>query len=237
MPEPSAKRQRPALKRRTTMVPFRRRTYNTLPRPLWPVPAAGDGIHTFTRTYRGLNSFVPTTAVTDNGGVQSAYAMTFQISDVPNWQEYSSLFDMYRICKAEIVFEPRYTSNTDATSDNHLALLGWFVDHNGIDMTNFSGQENPWLEHEGYRQVLFDKETRISLTPRVSQMLYKSSIATGYQTQDMAGKSAWVQFTNGETIPHYGLYVRAYIPQAGTSVPYNVCNYYVRLTFQCRGSR
>lgn len=237
MSEPAAKRQRPAVKRRTTMVPKRRVVYNTVPRPLWPVPASGDGIHTFSRTFRGLNSLIPTTLCADNGGYQAAYAMTFQMSDLPNYAEYSALFDMYRILKAELVFEPRYTSNVDGTSDNHLAYLGWFVDHNGVDMTGFSGNENPWLEHEGYRQVLFDKETRMSLTPRVSQSVYKSSIASGYQTQDMAGKPSWIQFTAGEAIPHYGLYIRAYVPGLSAPGGYNLGNYYVRLTFQCRGSR
>ncbi len=64
----------------------------------------------FTRTVEGLYDVV-------NDGINpSLYRFNFSLSDLPNYTEFTNLFDMYKIEAIEIEFYPEYTELTDASA-------------------------------------------------------------------------------------------------------------------------
>lgn len=203
---------------------------------LRPIVPAQDNTFSTTRRFRLALGFIPSILVADNGGYQSSYGLSVSLGDLPNWQEYTSLFDQFRITGAEIEFHPRYNSNISATGDNHLCILGHFQDSNNVDLTGLSAAENGWLERAGYRQSLLDKVTKVKWTPRPQSMVYRTSTTTGYQVKSPTAMNDWIAATD-YNCPHYGLYFRIYAPDASAALTDDMVHVYVNLSFQCKSTR
>jgi len=227
----------PASKRRKQAAPKRRVFKKTARSELIvrPIVPAQENLFSTTRRIRLAVGLSPTTVVTDNGGFQTTYGLSFQLSDLPNWQEYTSLFDQFRITGAEVEFQPRYTDNVGA-NDNNLITLGWFQDSNNVDLTGLTSVENPWLERTGYRQTVLDKIVKVKLTPRPQAMVYRTVTTTGYQVKDPRSMNEWLASTD-YLCPHYGLYFRVYAPDATASSSVNMVHVYVNLSLQFKSTR
>lgn len=214
-------------------VPRKRRRLGTtlsVPRPL---KAPGDSTVCIQRTFRDLNLLGAGLSVLDNGGFQGCASISFKLSDVVNSQDITNMFDEYRILRADVTVIPRYQDNVGA-SDNNIATLGWFFDHNDVSLSGFTQYENPWLERQGYRQTQLDKPVRFSLTPRPLEMVYLSTTNTGYQTAQ--GMNKWITTANNN-VPYYGLFVRVYKPFATVADTQGAVSIYVKLTIECRQTK
>lgn len=227
--EPAAKRTRRVTKRRK----FKTTGPSTL--MLRPLVPQQENVFSTTRRFRIPLGFAPTTLVTDNGGFQTTYGLSVNLGDLPNWQEYTSLFDQFRITGAEVEFIPRYNTNVLAV-DNNLVHLGWFQDQNNVDLTGFTSVENPWLERTGYRQQILDRTIKVKFTPRPQMMVYQSAIATGYAQKSPKAMNDWIASTN-YNVPHFGLYFRVYAPDATATSAIDMMSVYVNLSFQCKSTR
>lgn len=195
----------------------------------------GDKAHTFTRTYRlGAttgNNFTPNQALSDAAGVQATWRINPMFGDLPNYTEFSALYDEFRILECNVKVEPRYHDNSGATAD-HTLILGWFLDHNGAAAATYDVAENPWLERAGYKQMIFDREVNVKFKPRPLQ---GSVLGTVAGTATM-GPAPWLS-TGDSSVIHYGAAFRIYAPQATASFTSALCSVYVTITFQCRQSR
>lgn len=224
---PPAKRQMAPVTRKR----FRRpATTLSVPRPL---KAPGDQTVAVQRVFRDLNIIGAGLGVIDNGGYQGCAAINFKLSDLVNSQDITNFFDEYRIVRADVSFLPRYEDNVGAT-DNNIATLGWFIDHNDLSLSGFTQYENPWLERQGYRQTTFDKPVHISLTPKPLEAVYRSLTNTAYQTAP--GFNKWLS-TAYNDVPHYGLFYRLYKPFATVADTQGAVSVYIKLTVECRQTK
>jgi hypothetical protein len=196
----------------------------------------GDTVHTFERTFRlpatGGNNFTPNQALTDAAGVQATWRVQPQLGDLPQYTEFSSLYDEYRILECSVKVEPRYETNVTTSNDSYLLILGWFNDHNGAAAATYDIAENPWLERRGYKQIIMDKAAVVKFSPRPLQGSVLGTVA-GTATY---GRAPWLS-TGDSSVPHYGGAFRLYAPHATASFTSPMCAVYVTLKFQCRQSR
>lgn len=228
---PKAKRQRKqtAPKRRRLKTAARS---DLLLRPVLPTQ---ENLFSTTRRFRIGLAFVPNIQVTDNGGFQAVYGLQTSLVDIPNWSEYTSIFDQYRITGAEVEFQPRTTGNEVATGTG-LCTLGWFQDQNNVGLTGLSALENPWLERTGYRHTLLDKVVKVKYTPRPMKMVYDGVVGTGYTCEDPKKMNDWIACTYN-TVPHNGLYFRIYSPDTAVALTTDMVNVYVNLSMQFKSTR
>lgn len=231
--EPAAQRRRIAAgtSRRLRKIKSTARSGLML-RPLRPVQ---ENLFSTTRRFRLALQFQPNVLVADNGGYQTVYGLTVALSDIPNWAEYTSIFDEYRITGAEVEFQPRITDMPAAT-DNKLCTLGWFIDNNSVDLAGLSSAENPWLERTGYRQVVHTKTEKVKFTPRPQTMVYQGATSTGYSVSSGSKMNDFIACTNN-SVPHYGLYWRIYAPDTAIPLTNDMVNVYVNVSLQFKSTR
>lgn len=228
-PAPKRQRKQAYPKRRKLKVAARS---DLILRPIIPTQ---ENVFSTTRRYRLGLHLIPNIPVTDNGGYQAVYGLQINLVDIPNWAEYTSIFDSYRITGAEVEFQPRVTE-IDTTSTSSLCTLGWFQDQNNVSLTGLSGLENPWLERTGYRQTLLDKVVKVKYTPRPLQMVYDGVTATGYQTGDSKSMNEWIACTFN-SVPHNGLLFRVYAPTATAALGADMVQVYVNVSLQFKATR
>ena len=125
-----------------------------------------------TRKMRQNAAFSAAVAVADNGGYQQTAYIPFQLDQLPGYATLAAAFAEYRIESCTVTFIPKQAADTYSTAaGNSIAsktILGWFQDDSGVAIAApFLANENPWLQRQGYRTRLFDREINIafSFTP------------------------------------------------------------------------
>ena len=157
-------------------------------------------------TYDGSDSFITCTATQK----ECTFALAFQLIDIPNYTEFSNLFDSYMITGVMLQFKlmdnpdaayPTNTSASSATANN----LNWFPtiwytpdhdDNNAPTLAQIKEYER--VRHKVLRPNM---ETNIMLRPTTLTQLYRSSTSTGYAENN---KRLWLDMANAN-IPHYGV--------------------------------
>ena len=67
-------------------------------------------VYKFSRTVEGWCDVIT------NGIVANLSAFDFRLNSLPNYTDFTNLFDMYRITKVEVEWLPEYTELTDASA-------------------------------------------------------------------------------------------------------------------------
>lgn len=175
-----------------------------------------QNLHQFKRSV-----YVPSYVVT-SAGVDTAFKLEATIADLPNFSEFTSLYDQIRISGISVKFIPRFNVAAVGTSAPPSQLMTC-LDYDGNGPTTVSGiQQYPNL-----------KVTR-GLYPH--KRYFKPAILTAaYQTATgSAYVPKWGQFIDAAstTTVHYGLY--GMIPDTGTALSYDLeATYYI----QCKNVR
>lgn len=164
-------------------------------------------------------------------GYQATWAFAPTFNSLPDFSDFSNTFDEYRITKVDIKVLPKYVDNTSG-GDQNMAILGWFTDDNSADLSGFQSSENPWLQRSNYKQCLLDKEVNISFTPKVQQMMYTGLTSTAYSPK----RSPWLQMSDW-AVPHYGLLMRVYCPNAASARTEEFANLYITMHFQLKATK
>lgn len=191
-------------------------------------PSRGDNVISITRTFHVNEFFYPDTLCTDGGGYQKVLRIVPTLNSFPSYTDFTALFDEYRIVDCNVKIIPRYTDNTSASNDNSMTILSWFTDHNEVS-TAWNSVEGLWMEREDLKQTLFNKEVNIKFSPRPINPVF-STPSTSYASIQAP---QWINGTDS-TVPHYGLALRMYAPNASIAFAQNMANVYVTCTFQFR---
>lgn len=195
---------------------------------MMPRKSRGDNIISITRTFR-LNAYLrPNVSCTDGGGYQGVVRIEPQLALFPDYTDFGALFDEYRIVDCNVKVVPRYVDNTAAANDNSMCILSWLVDHNSIGVA-YDTVEGLWLQREDLKQTLLNKEVNIKFSPRPINPVY----ATPFTSYSHLATPQWIQASDA-TVPHYGLALRIYAPNAAAALDQNMANVYVTCTFQFR---
>lgn len=155
------------------------------------------------RTKRSValgNVAVPSSANTNAYG-----AIQFRLSDLPNYTDFTSVFDQYMITYVEVKFVPDFSNNqtywrtdTNATvSDDLPTLITW---------TDFDDAVTPASEAAGLSNeshlIKPGGEVHVrKFTPRVATTYWQSAVASGYGT----GMFKWLDTGSSPSVSHYGL--------------------------------
>jgi len=190
-------------------------------------------IHSFKRMV-SLGTYTATaTSVTDT---PVAKAFSFQLTDLPNVTEYSSLFDQYKISGVQLRIVPKVAMTTQGSSTGTIQTVGYGQVVTAID---FDDAANPTAKDEllQYQNAKVTQASRLHtrfIKPRILDTVWVNSISSGYQSV----RPGWVDLAN-TNMPHYGikLWVDAPANSGGTtssSVAYDV---YAVYYFKCKNTR
>lgn len=179
----------PRMMRRPRSGPKRsliRRRRLARPRLVRRVP---NPVHYFKRTayYSG---YINGSTLADVGG-----NLIGQLSQVPNFGEFTALFDMYKILGMRFRFSPRANSAEVGTNQGLIKFMT-AIDY---DSSTTTGTMADLLQYESLKVTQSNREHVRYIKPRIAQSVYQSALTTGYSP----GRG-WIDCENN-TVPHYGL--------------------------------
>lgn len=147
-------------------------------------------VHKFVRSIKTVYEFGNNSA-----GQNKQYALSFNLADLPNASEFTTLYDQYMITGVKVRIVPR-ASSSDANTGERLGNLISVIDYDDA---------NPLASIDEYMQRVNKKITRDNvqhvrfIRPCVSSMVYLSAISTAYGPKRMRLDM------NNSSVPHFGM--------------------------------
>lgn len=122
-----------------------------------------------------------------------AGALTFKLSDLPNYDEFSNLFDAYRLMAVKLKFVPDFSGSptTDAVVSIGLHSLHTAIDHN--DDTQPAGVLD-LMEYDTYKMKRIDRG--------MNRYFHVNTLASGSAGDEQNWKK-WISTANTD-IKYYG---------------------------------
>lgn len=130
-------------------------------------------------------------------------ALSFKLADLPNYTEYTNLYDEYRIKAVKVMFLPTLNSNveleTSGTSSSLTTIPSLYTwidnDDNTAPTAITQGQQFQSFKCHG----LLDRMRQRSLVPECSTALYSGTFTSYGQV-----KNQWID-NNSPSVVHFGL--------------------------------
>jgi len=177
-----------------------------------------DRAVTFRRTY-SITILSANTGVTANG-------FSFSLSNLPNYTEFTSLYDQYRILQASVSFLPyANSSSSGSVTGSFPGIIASAIDYDDASLPGTTDLQ----QYESYKRNPAFLEFVRTIKPRVAIATYNGSTFTGYANQ----YAPWID-ANSPNVPHYGLKTVIFNSTYTTSTP--VYEVEVQLTFQVRSA-
>lgn len=134
-------------------------------------------------------------------GYSGAY--TFKLSDLPNYTEFTNLYDQYKITGIAIEFRPTFSGldlNFSANSANGTLIpdIRSVVD---LDDDTPIANENELLQYQNIKWTRGTKVHRRYFKPKFATEIFRTALTTGYRP------SQGYLDTSYPEIPHYGFKV------------------------------
>lgn len=165
-------------------------------RPL-PTPKK-EMICTFRRTFTLQK-------VTANTG-DTNYAYVFRLSDIPNYTDYTNLFDQYRLLEVIVSFAPYFTGNpTTNVSADYAGIIGHWIDY---DDASLPGNLAEGQQYDSYQRNNCTEPFQRVVKPKSVQAAYAGVTPIGAydsvygQWHDCSNAAIT---NNSHKIEHYGL--------------------------------
>lgn len=188
-------------------------------------------VHWFKRTCR----LTDVTASISELGVQTnvATAYQFNLNQLPNVSEFTTLFDQYKITGAKITFSPVGNNALISPLSGVNSSFGFGRVLTAIDFDDSTtpAGENEMMQYQSCKITNPMKTHTRYLSPKVLAAIYQSSVSTSYESR----KAPWIDVGN-PSVPHYGLklWINAPLSTVKASITYNV---YLTLYFGCKNVR
>lgn len=215
--------KRTAFKRRRRPLIRRKRAIAKVGRM---IKSAGN--HFFKRSYMSSYS---------TSGGYLGRAETFRLDMLPNYTEFSNLFDQYRInmvvCK--LIHRGNSLSMIES-NNNNLAGLPIVYDVIDLDDATAAGSKTDILQYSKHHMNTLTANRRIitrRIYPRTLNTIYRTGVTSAYALNN---RKQWLDMAQLD-IPHYGWKYWIEVPQStGTIVNANF-DFMVTVYFQCRQAR
>lgn len=178
------------------------------------------------------------TASQTSGGVVTPIAkgFSFQLSDLANVSEYTSLFDQFKITGIKFRVVPKTAMTTQGAVTGTIAPLGYGQVVTAID---FDDAANPTSKDQllEYGSAKYTPSSRVHqryFSPKVLNAVWVNLASTGYSPV----KAPWIDQAN-TNLPHYGIKLWVDVPEnssgtANSSISYDV---YATYYFMCKNTR
>ena len=168
----------------------------------------------FSRTYVWPALIGSTVSYTSNG-------IAFQLSDLPSYSDFASLFDFYRIRGARIKFIPRKTVNDDNSYNGDFYTVADYDDVISPTETDLQSKQGVKVRYS------IGRPWSIFIRPVASIPVYNGALSTSAYAQ--ARRRMWLDMAN-PSVPHYGL--KWGWTQVQTPVTIDV---FITLYVECKG--
>jgi len=166
------------------------------------------------------------------------FTLNFPISAIPNVNEFTALFDAYRLTKIHLQIkminspdsQNYINSSTASNAANFYPTLWYTSDFD--DSTTVSLAQIKEFERVKHRVLYPNRQINVILRPRCLTQVYRTSITTGYKINR---SGTWLDLANTD-IPHYGF--KSVIDFEGVSPAANFqFKVNVKYYFQCKSAR
>lgn len=189
MPYQRRYRKRKQMKRKPRA--YKKRNYNK------------QKVHRFTRTFNTNNAFTIAT-----GAAGAGYAYAFQLNQIPNQDDFTRLYDQYRIRAIKWQLIPKQglavlnsiPSGPAATAPIMPKIFS-VIDY---DDATAPGGLDELLQYESVKYTRANKTHTRFLKPAIADEVFGSGITTGYAMR----QNAWID-CNSNQVEHYGIRVWA----------------------------
>jgi len=144
-------------------------------------------VHTFTRLI-GANDINKTL-------VDQGFGISFALSDLPAYQDFTQLFDQYRIDWVDYCFE----LVTPISNVVQIPCIYFAEDHDDTTVPSY----NDMLQKEQCQLLMFNAnklQIKRRVVPNVTNTVYYNGIASGYTRMG----PTWVD-SGYPSVPHYGV--------------------------------
>lgn len=122
------------------------------------------------------------------------WAKSFKLSELPNYAEFTNLFEYYKINAVKLQFFPRAVDYANQTNSNMIIA----TDRNDATVPT-SGED--LMQYNGRRIITGFKPFTVYIkAPRVADAVYNGALSTGYAQ----GKRSWID-SKSPSVDHYGL--------------------------------
>lgn len=138
------------------------------------------------------------TAASNTSTYAAFGSASFAITDVPNYSDFTNLFDQFRIVKIKLDFFPRLTGNTSNALPAMYSIFHIAVDHTDVSTPT---SVNDLFQYDNHKTVQAYKPFSLTFTPAASAAYYGTTTALGYGPK--AG--SWIDSKAGASTAHYGI--------------------------------
>jgi len=169
-------------------------------------PRMSKGMLWDAKEYRFKRTFLISNDGADNfkygpGSITPGYnpvPLTIKLNEVPNYTDFTSLFDSYKITHAEFKFIPHFTVGQVplGPQNTQVARLVTVIDQ---DDDNTPTGLSQLMQYSSLDESLLDRERVRNFKPRVSVQTYRTATTTGYSAPDDA---IWIDAAQTD-VPHY----------------------------------
>lgn len=162
-------------------------------------------------------------AFPEGGSAPSAgFAYQFQLSQLPNYNEFTALFDAYRINAVVVRFNPMNTvfkGNTDSNNEDTPTVYA-AIDYNNASVPTSADEMK---EYANVNVFPMYQSRNFKIRPRLAIPVYRDGVSNAY----LQSPKQWVDCTYAD-VPHYGLRVWIAAGQQRNAFKTTVeCTYYM----------
>lgn len=167
----------------------------------------------------------PSTTELVNATTEHVYEFKFQLSDLPDYAEFTALFDVYQITGVKVMLLPQQFNEPQSTTPAAVGYLVTAVDYDaGTALTSVNAvmeYENAKIHPFGGGQNSIIKRF---LRPKTSVPVYSGSAFSNYASAE----AQWIDCVNAST-PYYGFLVAMPAASSDGLVKYRfACKYYLK---------
>lgn len=152
-----------------------------------------------------LYGFSGTSMTADSTGIGNSYqgggAFQFQLSDLPNYTDYTTLFDSYKIDQVDMEISQVQNAASAGNPASQMCTIYYATDY---DDATVPTQALTLIERQRCKKWTFRGDgtpLRISLQPRLLQPIYQDGVTNAYGT---ASQNTWVDQLN-ISAAYYGM--------------------------------
>lgn len=140
--------------------------------------------------------YAPAALTIQNNGTSANGTITYNLQMLPNYTEYTNLYDLYSLKMVVTEFIPQ-------ANVAQVAVMGMPMIHTAIDYNDDSPPValSDLLQYETYKSNRGTSVHKRVLRPKVAPEVYNSSVSSGYMTPM---RSTWLA-TSSPAVPHFCL--------------------------------
>ena len=175
-----------------------------------------------------------------NSNIANGYGFVFTLNMLPNYTDFTGLYDRYRILKVEITLMPTFnSSDPTTTADGNYPIVGsgnfyipWVMVAEDWDQASPPTSESQMLTYDNMRLLTMDKTKKFTVYPRPLLVTTSGLYADAGGSN---GEPTWCS-TQFAGVNHYGLRLltgpNAFNP--GANPP--TIRVFMKFFFQCQGA-